>query len=78
MPKLNSHKLRAKWDNWINVGFWGAMVLIYWDWYQTVLAANDTPWRLHHFYYGYFAVMIFWITSHWKFYFLGIRRLLRR
>jgi uncharacterized membrane protein len=35
-----------------HVGFWVGMVTMYWDFFQTVLDAKDTPFRLHHYYVG--------------------------
>lgn len=64
--------------HWTHAGFWAACVLSIWDLYETILAAGDTPFRIHHGYIGLAGMAVFWITSHWRFYFLGLRRLLRK
>jgi hypothetical protein len=35
-----------------HVSFWVGMVVMCWDFFETVLDAGDTPYRLHHYYYG--------------------------
>jgi hypothetical protein len=35
-----------------HVGFWVGLTMMYWDFFETVLEAKDTPFRLHHYYVG--------------------------
>ena len=49
--------------NWItNALFWIGMILILWDFFETVLNSNDTPYRLHHFYWGFILLIISWLV----------------
>ena len=43
-----------------NTMFWVGWTLALWDMYQSILAAGDTPYRLHHGWIGLAMVAIAW------------------
>jgi len=40
--------------------------LTLWDLYETILAAGDTPYRLHHGYYGLILLVIALLLIDWR------------
>ena len=45
----------------LNGLFWMWWMFALWDWYQTILAAGDNPYRWHHGWLGMTLIAVVWM-----------------
>ena len=58
--------MKRNFDWLANTIFWIGFIIVMWDFYETVLNANDTPYRLHHAWYGFIFLALAWIYQNRK------------